>query len=91
MREAFLSIVRDPFPDLLAWVLGKEPAQLGAVPVLQGALEDQRRSALRVEAGEAIFLKERCERGRNMDYHIPNYNRPPTSVRAPGLAFSRST
>ena len=70
VREAFLSELLDPFPDLLARLMGKEPVQLGAVPILQGALKDQRRRALRVEDGEVVFLKERCECGR--DGHATN-------------------
>jgi hypothetical protein len=63
VREAFLSKLRHPVTDLLARVLGEEPVQLGAVPILQGALDDERRRAVQVEGGEVVFLEEGCMRG----------------------------
>jgi hypothetical protein len=63
VREAFFSNLLDPVADLLARVLGKEPVQIGAIPILQGAFKDQRRRALQVKGEQIVFLKERCERG----------------------------
>jgi len=65
MREAFFSEARDPIANLLARILGEEPVQFGAVAVLQGAFDDERRGGLRVESREVVFLKERGEGGRD--------------------------
>jgi len=63
MREAFAAKAHDPFFDLLARVLDEEPVQFGAVAILQGAFDDERRSGLRVEPCEVVFLQEGGEGG----------------------------
>ena len=65
MRESVLPKALNPLGDLLARILGEEPAQFGAVAVLQGAFDDERRGGLRVELREVVFLKERGEGGRD--------------------------
>ena len=68
VREPFFSKVRNPIPDLLARILAEEPAEFGAVAVLQGAFDHKRRSSLRVELREIVFLKEGRKRG--WDWHV---------------------
>lgn len=63
MRETFAAAACEPVFDLLARVLGEEPAQFGAVAVLQGAFDEERRGGLRVELREVVFLQEGGEGG----------------------------
>jgi hypothetical protein len=63
LRKFLFAKLPDPCCDLFLRVNAEQPAQLGAVAKLQGALDDGVRVFLRIQGREVVFLEERGEAG----------------------------